>query len=114
MFKELGQLASLMRQGPRIKEEMEKLNKRLGELTADGEAGAGMVKVRMNGRMELLSCTISDEAMALNDRELLEDMIRGAVNLAIQKTREMSAEETSKLASNLGFGGMDLSGILGK
>jgi nucleoid-associated protein EbfC len=114
MFKELGQIANLMRQGPKLKEEMEKLQKRLGEITAEGDAGAGMVKVRANGRMEVVRVTISDEAMALNDRELIEDMIASATNQALEKVRDQAAEETSKLAAGLGFGGLDLSGLMGK
>jgi nucleoid-associated protein EbfC len=113
MFKELGQLANLIRNGPRIRDEMDKLQKRLGEITAEGDAGAGMVKVRVNGRMEVVRCEITNEAMALNDRELLEDLVRGAVNQALQKVREAVAEETTKAASGFGLGGIDLSGIMG-
>lgn len=114
MFKELGQIANLLRQGPKIKEEMDKLQKRLGEISAEGDAGAGMVKVRANGRMEVVRVIISDEAMALNDRELLEDMLASAVNQALAKVRELAAEETNKMAAGLGFGGLDLSGMMGK
>ena len=41
MFKEIGQLAGLMRNLPKIKEEMERLQQRLGQLVAEGDAGAG-------------------------------------------------------------------------
>ena len=41
-----------------------------------------MVKVRVNGRMEVLSCQISNEALA--DKEMLEDLIGAAVNQAIE------------------------------
>src|SRR5438874_645454 len=57
MFKELGQLTNLLRQAPRMKEEMEKLQQRLGQVTAEGDAGAGMVKIKVNGRMEVLACS---------------------------------------------------------
>jgi hypothetical protein len=110
MFRELGQLASLMRQLPqlsemvqqlpKIQQEMNNLQQRLGELTAEGDAGGGMVKVRVNGKMEVVSCTIGDDA--LSDRELLEDLIRAAANQAMQKVRVQVAEETSKVATTLG------------
>jgi hypothetical protein len=60
-----------------------------------------MVKVRVNGRMEVVSCSIAPEA--LGDRELLEDLIRAAVNQALGRVRTQVAEETSKLAGNLGL-----------
>src|SRR5262245_32446711 len=102
-FKELGQLASLFKQLPKIKEEMEKFQRCLGQITAEGDAGGGMVKTKVNGRMELLSCTLSDEATKLNDREMLEDLIISAVNQAMQKVRQQTAEEAGKMATGLGL-----------
>jgi DNA-binding YbaB/EbfC family protein len=101
MFKELGQLANLFRQLPRIREEMEKLQGRLGQITAEGDAGGGMVRVKVNGRMEVVSCSFSDEAM--KDREMLEELVRGAVNQALTKVRQQTAEETTKMATGLGL-----------
>jgi nucleoid-associated protein EbfC len=112
MFKELGQIFGMARNLPKIKEEMEKLQQKLGQLIAEGDAGAGMVKVKVNGRLEVLSCALSDELLRLNDREMLEDMIRAATNQALQKARVLVAEETSKMATGLGLpAGMALPGM---
>jgi DNA-binding YbaB/EbfC family protein len=114
MFKEIGQMFSLMKQAPKIREEMQKFQQRLGQITADGDAGAGMVKVKVNGRMEVQSCTLAPEALQSTDRELLEDLIKAAVNQALEKVRQQVAEESGKMATGLGVPGMpDLSGILG-
>jgi len=112
MFKELGQLAGLMRQLPRLKEEMDRLQQRLGQITAEGQAGGDMVKVRVNGKMEVVACSLSDEIMKLNDREMLEDLIRAATNQALDRVRQQAAEETGKMASGLGLPpGMGLPGV---
>jgi DNA-binding YbaB/EbfC family protein len=103
MFEKIGQLAGLMRQLPRIKEEMERFQQRLAQITAEGDAGGGMVRVRVNGRMEMLGCSLSDEAMRLNDREMLEDLIRAATNQALERVRAQVGEETGKMASGLGL-----------
>jgi DNA-binding YbaB/EbfC family protein len=103
MFQGLGQLANLMKALPRIKEEAQRLQERVGQITAEGDAGAGMVKTKVNGRMELVVCTISEEAMKGNDREMLEDLIKSAVNQALAKARQQVAEETSKMATGLGL-----------
>jgi DNA-binding YbaB/EbfC family protein len=109
-FKELGQFANIMKQLPKIKEEMERFQQQLGQITAEGDAGGGMVKAKVNGRMELLSCTISDEA--LKDREMLEDLVVAAVNQALQKVRTQTAEEAGKMATGLGLPeGMALPGL---
>jgi hypothetical protein len=112
MFKNMGQLTELMRNLPRIREQLEQMQQRQAQITADGDAGAGMVKARVNGRMEVLSVTISDEAMKSNDREMLEDLIRGAVNQALGRVREQAAAEANKLAAGLGLPpGMSLPGL---
>jgi DNA-binding YbaB/EbfC family protein len=103
MFKQLGQLAGLFQQLPRIREEMERLQERLGQMTADGDAGAGMVKVRVNGKLEIVSCAISDELLKLQDKEMLEDLVRAATNQALGRARQQAAEETSKMASSFGL-----------
>jgi DNA-binding YbaB/EbfC family protein len=114
MLKGIGQLAGVLGQLPRIREEMDRLQQRLPQLTAEGDAGAGMVKVRVNGRIEIIGCTLSDEAMASGDREMLEDLIRAATNQAIVKVRQLIAEETTKMASNLGLPqGVGLPGVPG-
>ncbi len=85
MFKEFGQIASLMKNLPKIREEMGKLQERLGQIVAEGDAGAGMVKAIVNGHLEVQHVTISDEAFKMNDKEMLEDLITSALNHALKK-----------------------------
>ena len=62
--------------------------------------------------MELVAVQISDEAMNLKDREMLEEMIRAAANQAIERMRHQAADETSKMATSLGMPtGMGLPGM---
>jgi DNA-binding YbaB/EbfC family protein len=112
MFKEIGQFASLMKNLPKIREEMGKLQGRLAQIVAEGDAGAGMVKARVNGHLEVLKVTISDEAANMNDKEMLEDLIAAATNHALKKARQLVAEETGKMATGLGLPpGMSLPGL---
>jgi DNA-binding YbaB/EbfC family protein len=115
MFKDLSQLGGLMKLLPnlgKLREEMENLQQRLGQVTAEGDAGGGMVKVRMNGKFELLSCTLSEDAVRSGDRELLEDLIKAAVNQAQDRVRQQNLEETGKMAATLGLPpGMALPGL---
>ena len=112
MFEKLSAFAGMIRNLPKMKEELERTQQRLGQLTAEGDAGAGMVKVRANGRMEILGCSISEDAMKLNDREMLEDLIRSATNQALEKVRRLAAEEMSKTMTGMGMpAGMNLPGM---
>jgi hypothetical protein len=112
MFRGLGQFASVMKQLPKIKEEMDRLQQKLGQIVAEGDAGAGMVKVRVNGRLEVLGFTISDELVKQHDREMLEDLLKAATNQALDKARQQVAEETGKMATGLGLPpGMNIPGL---
>jgi DNA-binding YbaB/EbfC family protein len=103
MFKELGAMFSVLKNQGKIQEEMQKFHAQVGNITAEAAAGAGYVTVKVNGRFEVLSVKISEEAMKLNDRELLEDLIAAATNQAIAKVRELLAQESAKMAANLGL-----------
>src|SRR5262245_25683429 len=101
MFKNMGAMAGLMRNLPKIKEQMEQFQRKVSEIVVEGDAGAGMVKAKCNGRMEVLSVSISEEAA--KDRELLEDLIRAAVNQALTRAKAQVSEETSKMAAEMGL-----------
>lgn len=103
MFKELGAMMGLLKNQGKIQEEMQKFQASVGQITAEASSGAGYVTVKVNGRMEVLGVRISEEAMALNDREMLEDLVAAAVNQALTKVRAQLAEESAKMAANIGL-----------
>lgn len=88
-----GLMAGLQQQMKAMQAEAEKVE-------VEGGAG-GMVTVRMNGAQELLSLVIDDKAMA--DRELLEDLVRAAVNDAVRKSKAASASSLAAFAQRLGL-----------
>jgi DNA-binding YbaB/EbfC family protein len=112
MFGKLGQLASLFSNLPRLQEEMKKFQSNLGQITAEGDAGAGAVKVKANGKMEILSCQIVNTALIGTDREMLEDLIKAATNQALTKVRQTVMDEYSKMFIGMGLPpGMNLPGL---
>jgi hypothetical protein len=103
MFEELRQFAGLMRSLPKIKDEAEKFQAKLREIEAEGSAGGDMVKVRINGQMQVQAISITEAAWALQDREMLEDLIRAAVNQAVERVREKASQEAQSMAANMGL-----------
>lgn len=103
MFKELGSMLSLLRNQGKLQEEMKKFQEQVGTLTAEGTAGAGYVTVKVNGRLEVQAVRISEDAMKLNDREMLEDLVAAATNQALTKVRAALAEESAKVAAAMGL-----------
>lgn len=111
-FRNMSQMAGLMRNLPKIQEEMARMQANLGQIVAEGDAGAGMVKARVNGKLELTALTISEDAMKTADREMLEDLVRGAVNQALNKAREAVGAETARMGASLGLpAGMKIPGV---
>jgi nucleoid-associated protein EbfC len=70
------------------------------------QAGGGMVEAVVNGRQELVSLRIDPEVVVADDVEMLQDLISAAVNEALNRSREMMAQEMSKLT-----GGMQIPGL---
>jgi len=116
MFGKLGQMASLFSNLPKMQEEMKKFQANLGQITAEGDAGAGAVKVMVNGKMEIVACRLAQSPLTDRDREMLEELIKAATNQAMQKVREQIAAGYAKLFGDLGLpanlGGMGLPGLM--
>jgi hypothetical protein len=81
----LGDLMSMMKDFGHMRERMEATQEVLSRLSAEGEAGAGMVTATVNGRMELVALHIAPEAVKDGDAALLEDLVKGAVGMAMTK-----------------------------
>jgi nucleoid-associated protein EbfC len=113
MFKELGALAGMLGNKGKLQDEIQKFQAAVSQLTAEATAGAGYVTVKANGKMEVQSVRISDEALQLNDKEMLEDLIAAATNQAMVKVRELVAAETGKMAANMGLPPGMLGGLPG-
>lgn len=113
MFKELGMLANMLGNKSKLQEEMTKFQETVAQVVAEGTAGAGYVTVKVNGKMEIQSVRISEEALALGDREMLEDLITAATNQALTNVRERVAQESMKLAQSMGLPPGMMGGIPG-
>ncbi len=97
-----GPLAQLMRQAQQAQESMKRAQDEIAALEVTGEAGAGMVKVTLNGRHEARKVQIAPDALG-EDKEFLEDLIAAAINDAAQKLDVVTKEKMSKA-----MGGMSL------
>lgn len=113
MFKELGAMMKLMGNQGKMQEELQKFQQQVGQITAEASSGGGLVTVKVNGRMEVIGCHLTDDAMKLNDREMLEDLFSAATNQALAKVRELLASESAKMAANMGLPAGALGGMGG-
>ena len=89
-------LEKFLKQATRIQDQMKKTNNKLVQQEVTGVAGGGMIKITMNGRHDVLRVDISDELM--DDREILEDMVAGAINDAVRKVDKVNEAAIEDLA----------------
>jgi DNA-binding YbaB/EbfC family protein len=99
-------MQGILRQAQQMQERLARLQEELAGKTVEASAGGGMVTVVVNGRQEVVSVRIEKEVVSPEDVDLLQDLVAGAVNEAISRSRKMMAEEMSKVT-----GGMDLPGL---
>ena len=99
-------LTQMMKQAQKLQAKMMEMQSELGNRTVSAQAGGGMVEAVVNGRQELLSLRIDPEVVVAEDVEMLQDLILAAVNEALNRSREMMAQEMSKLT-----GGMQIPGL---
>jgi DNA-binding YbaB/EbfC family protein len=78
-------IKQLMKQAQQMQEQMQR---QMAEINVEGTAGGGMVKARMSGNKELLEITIDKEAVDPNDVDMLQDLVKAAVNEAARKVDE--------------------------
>ncbi len=95
-----GGLGNLMRQAQQMQETMKKAQAELADLEVAGEAGAGMVKIVLNGNHEAKSIAIEPKLLG-EDKEMLEDLVVAAINDAVHKLAARSQEKYAGLMSGL-------------
>ena len=96
----------MMAQLQQMQNKLMKAQEELANLTVEGTAGGGAVRVTMNGHRELRGIVISPEAVDPDDVETLQDMITAAFNDASKKAQDISESKLGGLT-----GGMSIPGL---
>ena len=95
-----GGLGNLMKQAQMMQDNMKKMQEQLASMEVEGQAGAGMVKVIMNGRHDVKRVTI-DPSLLSDDKDMLEDLVAAAVNDAVRKIDATSQEKMGALTAGM-------------
>jgi nucleoid-associated protein EbfC len=96
-------IKQLMKQAQQMQDQMQR---QMSSINVEGSAGGGMVKATMSGNKELLSITIDKQVIDPDDVEMLQDLVKAAVNEAARKVDE-------EMQSSMGAmtGGMKIPGF---
>ncbi|WP_162343124.1 MULTISPECIES: YbaB/EbfC family nucleoid-associated protein [Cyclobacterium] len=101
----------------KVKEAQAKIKETQAELVhlkAEGEAGAGMVKVVVNGHRKVLDMEIDKSLVNEKDHDMMKDLIVAATNKALenidQKIKEKMSSATAGMMPNIP--GMDFGNMV--
>jgi nucleoid-associated protein EbfC len=96
-------LAQIMQQAQAMQAKMAEVQTKIEATEADGVSGAGLVRVKLKGKGELVSLSI-DKSLMGDDPEIIEDLIKAAH--ADARRRLDQAMEDAMRAATGGMGGM--------
>ncbi|CAB1368494.1 YbaB/EbfC family nucleoid-associated protein [Denitratisoma oestradiolicum] len=95
----LGNLGALMKQAQQMQQNMAKAQEELAAIEVEGQSGAGMVKITMTCKHDVRRVVIDPAAM--DDREMLEDLVAAAVNDANRRVDATTQERMGSFTAGL-------------
>ncbi len=96
-----GGMNQLLKQAQKMQQELARVQAELANITVEGSAGGGMVKVVANCQNQILEVNIEPEVVDPDDKEMLEDLIAAAVNQALENAQKRAQEEMAKVTGGL-------------
>jgi DNA-binding YbaB/EbfC family protein len=95
-----GGLGDLMQQAQEMQAKFARAQEQLAEREVIGEAGAGMVKVTMNGRHDVRGVDV-DPSVLGEEKSVLEDLLAAAVNDAVRRVEAANREAMQELTGGM-------------
>jgi len=97
---------NLMKQAQVMQQKMSTLQKELEGREIETSAGGGMVKIKINGKQEILEFKLDPECVDPTDVESLEELILTAINQSVKESQEMVSNAMSKVTGGLSIPGL--------
>ena len=94
----------ILKNAQKIQEQVGEFQEKLNTLSATGSAGGGMVEIDLNGKMDVIDVRIAPEAM--EDRDMLQDLIAAAFSNGMERIRELINSEMSAITGGLNIPGL--------
>ncbi|MBI1326349.1 MAG: YbaB/EbfC family nucleoid-associated protein [Alphaproteobacteria bacterium] len=94
---------ALMQKAQAMQKKMEDLQNQLGEMEVMGAAGGGLVSAVVTCKGQVKKLSIDPSLINASEKEVLEDIIKAALNDARAKADAKMAEETQKAMGDMGL-----------
>ena len=106
------EVSALQQMLSRFRQLQEDLQRQVNAVTVEASAGGGMVTVKMNGQKQVVDVHVEPDVFRSKDQEMLQDLIRAAVNEASRRVDEELANQMKNLAGGLpGLAGLKIPGL---
>lgn len=93
-------LNEIMKQAKLMQEQMQKTQEEQLKEKTEGESGAGLVRVVMNGKHDVVSVSLDDGLMG-EEKAVIEDLLAAAMNDAVRKVDEKNKSALSGMAGGM-------------
>jgi DNA-binding YbaB/EbfC family protein len=97
----LKDIMGMMKAASEMKGKMEAMQAELASLEVEGQAGGGLVKVRLSGKGEMKGVAIDPSLLREDEREVVEDLIVAAHNDAKGKAEQLMAQKMAEVTAGL-------------
>jgi len=97
---------SMLNQARKLKSQLDKAQKELGNTIVEASSGKGAVKVTINGQQKIQSIKISPEVIDPDRAEHLEELVLKAVSEAVAKSQKLAAGQLKGLTGGLKIPGL--------
>lgn len=101
MFGKMGQMQGMMKKVQKMQADMKKMQEELKIRTVEASVGGGAVTVVMNGEKFIESIKINPSAVDPEEVDMLEDLVKAAVNEAGAKVDDLLSQEMGKVTGGL-------------
>jgi hypothetical protein len=104
-----GDLGKMMKVAAEMKRRMPEMQARLEQSQFEAEAGGGVVRAVVNGKMRFVDLKIDRSLLAdgQTDAAMLEDLIKAALSGAQKKAAEAAAAAMNELTGGMNIPGID-------
>ncbi len=99
-------MSSIMDMANNIKDQAAKMEESLAGILVESVVGGGMVTVKATARGDVTSVTIDPELIAMNDKQMLEDLVLAGVNSALSSARQKREEKMREMTGGMNIPGM--------
>lgn len=101
-----GNMQALMKQAQKMKADLQLAQEEAKNLVAEGSAGGGAVRAVVNGKYQVESITINKEVVNPDDVEMLQDLVKAALNDSLSKVQQSTESVMSKVTGGLNLPGL--------